>query len=662
MLRRANLQGPTQSKGRGSQHLMNRRLLLLIAIIAFAAPSLAPLAQQQTATGVVRGIVVREGTNEPIRDVQITVGRLSDSAQELRTLAQEARQRGADSVANLLEQTLLQTFGPGVRGGTPQYNGLTDSNGRFIIEGIPAGEYPLNAQREGYFGTTGQPQAPFVRRTVTVVPQQTTEVALTLIPGAAVSGRVLDPSGTPTVGIQVEIFRRTYTNGAATLQLVAQKPADDRGEYRHFQLPPGEYFLAAGLRQAARGLAARGAPVLSAEAQARTFYPSATDLAAALTVTLRPGDDLTGIDILLRRAIGSKISGRVVSQLPAAAAVASFATLTLLPRDRNLPADPRFSGGLRVEMAIPGNGTFEILNVPPGAYDLYASLPDPTGWGPMQPPGSAQQPLAYGRTSIDVRGGDVDGVLVSVHSGVDVKGRVLVNGTTANVLDAVTLSLQPLDSSAGIAVYSEVGRFQPLISPDGSFTFPAVPEAKYRLHAEIATIFRAADVGVVPTAQPATTVTPALQGEASPMAPRNTYVEDVRLGGSSIYNDGIDIGTSVPGSIEILINTNGGEIRGTVVLTGQQPVPAGTTVVLVPALNRRQNPALYKTASTSTQGTFSIRAIPPGIYKLFAFERIPAGAHLNTDFMKAYEDRGVSITVSAGAVLSQAVTLIPAEK
>jgi hypothetical protein len=648
---------------------MPRYLLLALATAAFAIPSLVLNARQgpppSAATGIVRGVVVREGTSEPIAGVQVTVGKLSDEAQSLRTMAQEARRRGNETVANLMDATLAQTFGPNVRGGVPQFTALTDSNGRFTIEGIPAGEYPLNAQREGYFGTSARPPAPFARRSVTVGPQQTTEVSLALIPGAAVSGRILDPRGAPAVGSQVEVFRRTYTNGAATLQLVAQKSTDDRGEYRHFQLPPDDYFVAAGA--ITRG--ARGGVTVSSDAPPRTFYPNTVDAASAQPVRLRPADDLTGINIQLQAVIGSKISGRVVSQLPAPGAIppiaadfvaleGNFAALTLLPHDPSVLFDSRFMGGLRAQMVSPGNGAFEILNVPPGTYDIYASLPDPAGYGPTAPPGQAQQPVAYGRTTVDVRGADVNGVIIAVRSGFDISGRILIDGTATNHFDAVQVSLVPVDSAAGVNVYNQVARFYPDIASNGSFAIPAVPEAKYRDLATIDTVFSPADVGGNPEPQPPSRATPS---QPRQLAPRNAHVADIRQGGASIYDDGISIGGNLQGPIEVLINTNGGEIQGTVVRANQQPVPVGTTVVLVPSQNRRQNPALYKTAATTNvQGTFRMRAIPPGLYKLFAWESIPAGAFQNADFMKQYEDRGVSTSISAGTTTSQTLTLIPA--
>jgi hypothetical protein len=75
-------------------------------------------------------------------------------------------------------------------------------------------------------------------------------------------------------------------------------------------------------------------------------------------------------------------------------------------------------------------------------------------------------------------------------------------------------------------------------------------------------------------------------------------------------------------------------------------------------VNRRQNFALMRTATTNAQGKFTMSALPPGPYRLFAWESIPAGAYQNAEFMKAYEDRGVSVIVQAGATMAQTVTSI----
>ena len=90
-------------------------------------------------------------------------------------------------------------------------------------------------------------------------------------------------------------------------------------------------------------------------------------------------------------------------------------------------------------------------------------------------------------------------------------------------------------------------------------------------------------------------------------------------------------------------------------------MPLGTMVVLIPPEERRQNLALYRTALTNAQGAFTLTGVPPGPYKLFAWESIPGGAHQNAAFLRSHEDKGAAVLVLAGAAISQAVTLIPTE-
>ena len=79
---------------------MNRKYLLQLAIFALVSPLLIARAQQGPA-GILHGVVVREGTSEPIRDAQISAG--------------------------------------------PQFKASTDRDGRFTIEGLPAG--PILSRR-----------------------------------------------------------------------------------------------------------------------------------------------------------------------------------------------------------------------------------------------------------------------------------------------------------------------------------------------------------------------------------------------------------------------------------------------------------------------------------------------------------------------------------
>jgi hypothetical protein len=152
------------------------------------------------------------------------------------------------------------------------------------------------------------------------------------------------------------------------------------------------------------------------------------------------------------------------------------------------------------------------------------------------------------------------------------------------------------------------------------------------------------------------------RGAASPAQslPASTYVADIRQGGINVYDSGIPLGINTD-PLEVVLHTNGGTVEGTVAGVLHQGALEGTVVALIPPETRRQNPALYRT-STDARGEFVMNAIPPGPYKLFAWENIPPNAQLNPDFLKRHEHRGVSISVQAGATVSQDLVGIPAEK
>lgn len=72
--------------------------------------------------------------------------------------------------------------------------------------------------------------------------------------------------------------------------------------------------------------------------------------------------------------------------------------------------------------------------------------------------------------------------------------------------------------------------------------------------------------------------------------PQNAYVSDIRTGGLSVYDNGLEIGPDPPQPIEVIVNTDASSIEGSVLGLKQPSTPAAT-VVLVPQ-SRRQNSAL----------------------------------------------------------------------
>src|SRR4030095_13137331 len=356
----------------------------------------------------------------------------------------------------------------------------------------------------------------------------------------------------------------------------------------------------------------------------------------AIPVTLRPGEDLSGINLQLKTVPGAKISGRVVHTLPSEPPPAPrggvrplIAVVGLAPRDKTMLPDVSGPGA---GVTAAADGSFEINNVPPGSYELFARLPVANGWGGIAPPERATTPLALGRTTVEVSGGNVDGVVVTVHRGVDVKGRISVDGQPP-AANSVRVSILPDDSAIRINetqmanLVGQIAQYPAKIEADGTFTLPFIPEGHYRLQVSLP--------GLAPS----------------------SYVADIRQGPSSIYDTGFVIGTETVNPIQVTVNTNGGSVQGRVLSSDRKPVPR-TTVVLVPASNRRSNPALYKMTQTDAEGRFSLVGGGPGSWKLFAWESSSPGAFQNPGFLQKYETRGASVTVNAGTRTDSDLTLI----
>jgi hypothetical protein len=259
-----------------------------------------------------------------------------------------------------------------------------------------------------------------------------------------------------------------------------------------------------------------------------------------------------------------------------------------------------------------------------------------------------------GRTTVEIRNRDVDDVVITVHQGVDVKGRIVVDGKpmAPNIRFSLVPTGSPSDSGKNFdSIFEQVSSFRPAVSADGSFTIPVVPESNYRFAIQLGRTFLqtlATNLQVAGVAQP-----------SGPSAlPDSAYVADIRQSNRSIYDDGLDVGSSEQsGPVEIMISTNGGSIEGTVRDAGQK-APVATQVVLVPIESRRQNRDLFKTTIADDGGHFSMKAVPPGSYKLFAWATIQLGAYQDAEFMRKYESRGTLVTVGESTKVTADVSLI----
>src|SRR5213593_2486642 len=202
------------------------------------------------------------------------------------------------------------------------------------------------------------------------------------VPAGTVTGRLSTAEGGVAAGIRVSAMAAPDSSKtpAEATALVSLTETDSSGRYRLENVPPGRYYIVAGLLESS------------------TYYPGVKSPADAKMVDVTSRATVTGIDFQVARfSTGLTVSGRVV-------------------RESNQPLGVAFQVGLGgsdqyFNTTTKFDGSFEFLKVRPGNYTLNVN-PVPGG-----------QPR-----SIVVGDKDVTGIEFIVPWTVDVSGRVLVDG------------------------------------------------------------------------------------------------------------------------------------------------------------------------------------------------------------------------------------------
>ena len=112
----------------------------------------------------------------------------------------------------------------------------------------------------------------------------------------------------------------------------------------------------------------------------------------------------------------------------------------------------------------------------------------------------------------------------------------------------------------------------------------------------------------------------------------------------------------INGTVDISLSPNVSQIDGAVLDDRGQPIP-GILAVLVPDRDR-DHTELFKTATTDQTGHYSIRGIPPGDYKLFAWETLESFGYFDPELLKQSDSQGKAIHISDSSKLSQDIHTI----
>ena len=236
----------------------------------------------------------------------------------------------------------------------------TDTDGRFELRDLAAGQWTLSASKPGYVTQRLGQRRPFE----TVSPIQLTDgqrvdgANFALLRGGVISGRVQDDVGDPIANVRVRVQRSQMFEGRRRLiDAGVDDQTDDTGAFRLYGLAPGDYYVSATLR--ANFFESSD----DATGYAATYYPGTGNVAEAQRVSVGAGEEMSiGFSLLPVRLV--RVSGTVVE-------------LQRRCRRRRRVLTSAGDGG-EGPLATHGrrrfkpDGSFTIANVAPGSYVLNA--------------------------------------------------------------------------------------------------------------------------------------------------------------------------------------------------------------------------------------------------------------------------------------------------
>jgi hypothetical protein len=183
-----------------------------------------------------------------------------------------------------------------------------------------------------------------------------------------------------------------------------------------------------------------------------------------------------------------------------------------------------------------------------------------------------------------------------------------------------------------------------LTKPDGTTTINNVTAGAYRVYVQPL---------VNSVIAPATTKT-------TPPSMELAYVKSIKFRDADALNRALQFPGRANSVLEIVVGTNPGTIAGRV-LNDKNAAAIGALVTALPesAQLRVFRSDMYKIGSTDAAGRFSLKGLPPGDYKVFAWAGVEKDAWMDPYFLRANEDRGTKIHIEEGQTQNADLLLIP---
>ena len=570
---------------------------------------------------------------------------------------------------------------------------VADGDGRFVVRNLGKGRYALIVRMNGYmFSSFGQkrPGAPTREIELDGV-QRVDDVVILAWKKGVITGVITDEAGAPAVDVPVRALRRTFAAGRARFASVTlSNRTDDRGEYRISGLDPGDYVIAvpttvisvptpvvnayreasasgntaerSRLQRDASGLGAalsspglpsangytmvvatRGRGLLlprppdSGWVYQTVFHPGVVDPGQAVVISLRSGEERSGVGLQLKVAAAFQVSGRIA----VSDGNAGRTQVTLMASGADQAID---SQGFETATALTDeSGRFHFFGVPEGEYLIKVMRvqppPTPTTSTSFQAGGQvstitsvspagggsdvsslptlwASLPVTVNRTISDLN--------VPLAYGARVRGRLEFEGTTE----------RPTGRGASISLVAADGRSSSEIpiarsGPDYQFTTAQYPPGRYF-------------VSVSPP-------------------PGRWWLKSIVHEGLDVLRKPLTLGSGDVAGVIVTVTDRPADLHGTVRDRNNVPV-SDATVAVFPAdyqiwIADGMRQRLLGSATADKNGTFQLSGVVPGDYLVAAFPATVRRALQDPAFIAELSAAATRVTLQEGRPATVSLTV-----
>ena len=468
----------------------------------------------------------------------------------------------------------------------------SDGDGKFSFEKLEPGQYTLSAEKPGFVRQSfAPPGLPRSSGGLTLAPgERMRGLEFKLTPQAVIRGKVLDEDGEPVALVSVQVQQHLgwemRSPGPTT---------DDNGEFQIGSLRPGKYTVSAEFRRGTSGAPVlfQGAGGRGPEAYVTTYYPGATAPHKALPIEVRAGQIVSGIEIRLQKDRVYRVRGRIQGL---AGDPASRLLVSLQPQQRRAGEFLIFGAGLGTARTVKPDGSFELPRVQPGSYFVTVKR---FGSGPDH---------LLGRAPVTLTNADLESVIVQAGPPVAITGRIEAEGDEkARITGSVFLR----------AEITGFGGRPARIRSDGTFKIGDLDRDRHFITVE--------DL------------------------PDDMYVKRARAGTVDVLEHGLDLSQSESAPLlEIVVSPKAATIEGVVRHEGKPWAGAWITLLPEPVRSERLGWSV-RSGNADQNGHFTLKGVPPGEYRLYAWEESPPVFQLGPEQLRPYESHAVKIKVAEGS-------------